>query len=69
LVYRSNGHLWQVGKLRIPIPDVLFLGHAIITETAISENQFQLNFRITHPLFGETYRYGGAFQLQKPCVA
>lgn len=69
LVYRSNGHLWQIGKLRIPIPDVLFLGHATITETAISENQFELDFRINHPLLGETYHYGGEFQLQKPCVA
>ena len=69
LVYRSNGHLWQIGKLKIPIPDVLFLGHAAITETAISETQFELDFRITHPLFGETYRYGGIFQLEMPCVA
>lgn len=69
LVYRSNGHLWQIGKLKIPIPDVLFLGHATITETAISENQFELDFRINHPLLGETYHYGGEFQLQKPCVA
>jgi Domain of unknown function (DUF4166) len=64
LVYRSNGHLWQVGKLRIPIPDVLFLGHATITETALSESQFELDFRIKHPLFGETYHYGGIFQLK-----
>jgi len=61
LIYRSNGHLWQAGKLRIPIPDVLFLGHATIIETAISDNQFKLDFRIKHPLFGETYNYGGIF--------
>jgi Domain of unknown function (DUF4166) len=66
LVYRSNGHLWQIGKVRIPIPDVLFLGHATIIETAISENHFELDFRINHPWFGETYRYGGVFQLQNP---
>ncbi len=63
LVYRSNGHLWQIGKVRIPIPDVLFLGHATITETAMTENQFELDFKIIHPLFGETYHYGGEFQL------
>jgi Domain of unknown function (DUF4166) len=65
LVYRSNGHLWQIGKVRIPIPDVLFLGHATITETALTENQFELDFRIQHPLFGETYHYGGVFQVSK----
>jgi hypothetical protein len=69
LVYRSNGHLWQLGKVRIPIPDVLFLGHATITETAISENQFELDFKIIHPLFGETYHYGGVFQPDKLGVA
>jgi Domain of unknown function (DUF4166) len=62
LVYRSNGHLWQIGKVRIPIPDVLFLGHATITETAISENEFKLDFKIQHPLFATTYRYGGVFK-------
>jgi Domain of unknown function (DUF4166) len=63
LVYRSNGHLWQIGKLRIPIPDLLFLGHAAITETAVSEQEFDLDFKIEHPLFGLTYQYGGRFAL------
>lgn len=63
LVYRSHGHLWQAGQLRIPIPDVLFLGNATIIETAIDDSRFELDFRIRHPLFGETYRYGGIFQL------
>lgn len=61
LVYRSNGHLWQLGSLRIPIPDVLFLGHATITETAIDDQRFELDFKIVHPFFGQTYAYGGLF--------
>lgn len=61
LVYRSNGHLWQLGSLRIPIPDVLFLGHATIIETAIDDQRFKLDFKIVHPLFGQTYAYGGIF--------
>lgn len=64
LVYRSNGHLWQVGKLRLPIPDVLFLGHATIIEAAVFEHSFELDFKINHPLFGETYSYGGLFSLE-----
>ena len=64
LVYRSNGHLWQVGKLRVPIPDVLFLGHATIIEAAVFEPSFELDFKINHPLFGETYSYGGLFSLE-----
>ncbi len=63
LIYRSDGHLWQAGRLRIPIPDVMFLGHATIIETAVDDSRFELDFRIRHPLFGETYRYGGIFQI------
>jgi Domain of unknown function (DUF4166) len=63
LVYRSNGHLCQIGKVRIPISDVFFLGHATITETATSENEFELDFRIGHLFFGDTYHYGGIFRL------
>lgn len=63
LVYRSNGHLWRIGGLKIPVPDVLVLGHATITETAVSDNAFALDFIIEHPVFGVTYRYGGIFKL------
>ena len=63
LIYRSNGHLWRLGRLTLPIPDALFLGHATITETAISDHEFQLDFQINHPICGNTYAYGGSFQL------
>lgn len=66
LVYRSNDHLWQIGKLKIPIPDVLMLGHATITETAVSDDEFELDFRSSHPWFGDTYRYGGRFKISPP---
>ncbi len=63
LVYRSNGHLWQIGNIKIPILDVLFLGHGTIIETALSDHSFDLDFKINHPLFGVTYSYGGVFNL------
>lgn len=63
LVYRSNGHLWQCGRFRLPIPDALVLGHATIIETALSDNQFALDFRIEHPVCGLTYHYGGVFDV------
>jgi hypothetical protein len=65
LVYRSNGHLWQIGKIRIQIPDALMLGHSTIMETAVSDNEFELDFRIRHPWFGDTYRYGGKFNISR----
>jgi Domain of unknown function (DUF4166) len=63
LVYRSQTHLFKLGKWLIPIPDWLALGQALITEKALSNDSFLLDFRIVHPLWGETYRYGGVFDV------
>jgi hypothetical protein len=65
LVYQSRGHLLQLGPLALPIPDSLLLGHALITERALTEDTFQLDFRIVHPLWGKTYYYGGIFEVPK----
>lgn len=61
LVYRSVGYLRKTPWFTIPIADVLFLGHAVIIETALSDTEFELDFTIRHPLWGETYYYGGVF--------
>lgn len=62
LVYRSNGHLWQWGKFTVNIPDWLMLGTATISEYALSEQEFYLDFSIQHPWWGETYSYRGNFR-------
>ena len=62
LVYRSNGHIWQYGKLRLTFPDWLVLGGATIVEHAVSGQQFRLGFSIRHPLWGRCYWYHGVFK-------
>jgi hypothetical protein len=62
LVYRSHGHLLKIGPIRLPIPDNLLLGRAVISEEALSEDSFLLRFEIVHPLWGQTYSYGGVFK-------
>lgn len=62
LVYRSNGHIWQYGRLRLSFPDWMLLGKATIVEQAVSEQQFKLDFNINHPLWGKSYWYHGIFQ-------
>lgn len=57
LVYHSNGHFWQYGRCRLTIPDSLLLGSATISEHALSEDEFHLDFTIKHPLWGVTYCY------------
>ncbi|NOQ35732.1 MAG: DUF4166 domain-containing protein [Methylococcaceae bacterium] len=64
LLYQSNGHLLKLMGFCIPIPDWLVLGHATIREHALSDNNFRLEFVIRHPLCGETYRYGGVFEIK-----
>jgi len=61
LHYRSNGHFWQCGPLRLNIPDYLLLGSASISERAISEDEFYLDFSIRHPWWGVSYYYRGHF--------
>ncbi len=61
LIYRSNGHFWQCGHIQLTIPDWLLLGSATISEHALSEDEFYLDFTVKHPLWGETYSYRGNF--------
>ncbi len=61
LCYQSNGHFWHAGKLKVKIPDCFVLGRALITEHALSEQEFLLDFTISHPLWGTTYSYQGVF--------
>ncbi|AMK77182.1 MULTISPECIES: DUF4166 domain-containing protein [Methylomonas] len=62
LLYRSNGHFWQCGSLRMNIPDWLLLGSASISERAVSDDEFYLDFSIRHPWWGESYYYRGNFR-------
>lgn len=67
LKYESCGYLLQLGKLMIPIPEWLALGHGSIVETAISDDEFEMDFRLKHWLFGEIFSYKGRFKtLSKP---
>jgi len=61
LIYRSKGHFWQWCGIRLTIPDWLLLGSATISEQALSDEEFYLDFTIRHPWWGETYSYRGHF--------
>lgn len=62
LCYRGNGHFWQCGAFVLTIPDWLLLGTATISEHALSDDEFYLDFTIKHPWWGETYSYRGKFR-------
>jgi len=62
LIFNSIGYVWQLGKIKIPIPTWAILGNAKITEKAISDDQFFIDFQIIHPLFGRTFAYSGVYR-------
>ncbi len=62
LLYRGIGHFWQWGRICLNIPDCLLLGAASITEHAVSEDEFYLDFNIRHPWWGRSYYYRGRFR-------
>lgn len=62
LHYRGVRFVVKFCQLLIPIPEWLVLGHTTIVEHAVDENQFAMDFRLTHPLFGQLFRYSGRFE-------
>ncbi|MDH5360255.1 MAG: DUF4166 domain-containing protein [Gammaproteobacteria bacterium] len=64
LHYQGKHMVLRLGKLLIPIPEWLLLGHTTIIETAIDDRHFTMDFRLHHPIFGQLYRYAGRFKTQ-----
>ncbi|MCP3669180.1 MAG: DUF4166 domain-containing protein [Gammaproteobacteria bacterium] len=64
LRYDSLGYQWDLGPFTLRIPDWLLLGKAVIRETPISEQTFQVAFDINHPLWGHTFGYSGQFKFR-----
>jgi hypothetical protein len=62
LHYRGVRFVLRLGPLKLSIPEWLALGHTTIVEKATSASEFEMDFRLTHPLFGQVFRYSGKFQ-------
>ncbi|MDQ5880020.1 MAG: hypothetical protein QG638_2757 [Pseudomonadota bacterium] len=62
LRYRGVSFIAKLGPVTIPIPEWLVLGHATIIEEALDDTHFAMDFRLTHPLFGQLFRYSGKFE-------
>ena len=62
LHYTGRYFVAKLGPVKLPIPEWLLLGHTTITETALDDDRFAMDFRLIHPLFGQIYRYAGTFR-------
>jgi len=63
LVERDLGYVWKIGKLSVPLPIHLLLGRSYVEEMPISALEYEMNWTVTHPLFGETFAYNGRFSV------
>ncbi len=61
LYYRGCHYVIKLGAVKIPLPEWLILGHTTIVETALDDQRFAMNFRLTHPWFGQVFSYAGSF--------
>ena len=62
LKYESCGYVLKLGKIMVPIPEWLALGHGSIIETAVNDSEYEMNFRLKNFLFGEIFSYKGRFK-------
>ncbi len=62
LRYRGVRFVAKLGRLLIPIPEWMVLGHTSIVEEALDDTHFAMDFRLTHPLLGQVFRYSGVFE-------
>ena len=62
LHYTGRSFVIRLGPVKLPLPECL-LGHTTITETALDDGRFAMDFRLRHPLFGQIYRYAGTFHV------
>lgn len=65
LCYRGVRFVAKVGRWLLPIPEWLALGHTTIVEAALTDTRFAMDFRVTHSLLGQVFRYSGEFETQQ----
>ena len=63
IILSHKGYAWRIFKLTIPIPLTFILGKGYAEEKEINGNQFSMQMKIIHPLFGEIFKYSGLFKI------
>lgn len=63
LKYHGVNYILKIGGIKLPIPEWLLLGHTTIVEEALDERHIAMDFRLTHPLLGQIFRYAGKFEV------
>ncbi len=61
LHFKSDGYFWDIGIIRIPLPDILSPGATYLTHINKGVNEFRIRIDITHKLFGKMFVQAGIF--------
>ena len=62
LHFRSDGYFWEIGKLRIPLPDILSPGKTKLSHNNTGGDKFSIRIDIDHIIFGKMFTQEGVFE-------
>ncbi|MEY2686214.1 MAG: hypothetical protein RL375_412 [Pseudomonadota bacterium] len=63
---RGTRFILRLGGRMLTLPQWLGPGVTGFVEAALDEQRFAMDFRMTHPWFGQLFRYSGTFQSCRP---
>ena len=69
LHYRGVRFVARIGSRLWTIPQWLALGTTRIVEDALDDQRYAMDFRMTHPWFGELFRYSGVFRTDAAAIS
>lgn len=61
LHFTSDGYFWQIGRWRLPLPNLLTPGKTFLWHRNDDPSQFNIRIEIRHSLFGITFVQAGVF--------
>ncbi|MGY0193873.1 DUF4166 domain-containing protein [Leptothrix sp. BB-4] len=62
LTCRGLRFVLRIGTWHVTVPQWLGPGVTTIVEQAVDDRHFAMDFRMTHPWFGQLFRYAGRFE-------
>ncbi len=62
LRFLSRRYFWQVGPVRVPLPDLLSPGRLEVVHADEPDGRFRFTMTVRHPLLGETFFQDGVFR-------
>lgn len=62
IYFRSMKYFFQIGGLRIPIPDILTPGETTVSQSVTEDGGFEFRLDVVHPLLGRVFKQIGLFK-------